>query len=39
MHLDRELWFLLWSIPFYTIFIGAEIIVSNWGDKDRKSVV
>lgn len=33
MHLDRESWFLLWSIPFYTILIGAEIVVSNWGDK------
>jgi sterol desaturase/sphingolipid hydroxylase (fatty acid hydroxylase superfamily) len=33
MHLDRESWFLLWSIPFYTILIGAEILISNWGDK------
>jgi sterol desaturase/sphingolipid hydroxylase (fatty acid hydroxylase superfamily) len=33
MHLDRESWFLLWSIPFYTVLIGAEILVSNWGDK------
>ncbi len=33
MNLDREFLFLLWSIPFYTFFIGAEIIVSNWGDK------
>jgi sterol desaturase/sphingolipid hydroxylase (fatty acid hydroxylase superfamily) len=33
MHLDRESWFLIWSIPFYTILIGAEIFISNWGDK------
>jgi sterol desaturase/sphingolipid hydroxylase (fatty acid hydroxylase superfamily) len=33
MHLDREQWFLLWSIPFYTILISAEILISNWGDK------
>jgi sterol desaturase/sphingolipid hydroxylase (fatty acid hydroxylase superfamily) len=33
MHFDREYLFLLWSIPFYTILIGAEILISNWGDK------
>ncbi len=28
-----EKWFLLLSIPFYTIIIGAEIIISNWAGK------
>jgi sterol desaturase/sphingolipid hydroxylase (fatty acid hydroxylase superfamily) len=28
-----EKWFLLLSIPFYTIIIVAEIIISNWGGK------
>lgn len=26
----RETWFLLYSIPLYTILIGAEILLSNW---------
>lgn len=26
----RETWFLLCSIPFYMILIGAEIVLSNW---------
>ncbi len=30
MQSTRETWFLLFSIPFYTILIGAEIIMSNW---------
>ena len=29
----RETWFLLLSIPFYTILIGAEILLSNWQHK------
>jgi sterol desaturase/sphingolipid hydroxylase (fatty acid hydroxylase superfamily) len=33
MQSARETWFLLFSIPFYTILIGAEILVSNWGGK------
>jgi sterol desaturase/sphingolipid hydroxylase (fatty acid hydroxylase superfamily) len=33
MQSARETWFLLLSIPFYTILIGAEILVSNWGGK------
>jgi sterol desaturase/sphingolipid hydroxylase (fatty acid hydroxylase superfamily) len=33
MQSAREYWFLLLSIPFYTILIGAEILVSNWGGK------
>lgn len=30
MQSTRETWFLLFSIPFYTLLIGAEIIMSNW---------
>ena len=30
MHSVRETWFLLCSIPFYTILIGTEILLSNW---------
>jgi sterol desaturase/sphingolipid hydroxylase (fatty acid hydroxylase superfamily) len=33
MQSARETWFLLLSIPFYAILIGAEILVSNWGGK------
>jgi sterol desaturase/sphingolipid hydroxylase (fatty acid hydroxylase superfamily) len=33
MQSARETWFLLLSIPFYTILIGAEILVSNWAGK------
>lgn len=33
MHSTREFWFLLLSIPFYTILIGAEILLSNWKHK------
>ncbi len=33
MQSARETWFLLLSIPFYTILIGAEILVSNWKGK------
>jgi sterol desaturase/sphingolipid hydroxylase (fatty acid hydroxylase superfamily) len=38
MQTAREYWFLLLSIPFYTILIGAEILVSNWGHKKYYSV-
>lgn len=34
----RESWFLLLSIPFYTILIGAEILFSNWSHKKIYSV-
>lgn len=34
----RESWFLLLSIPFYTILIGAEIFFSNWKQKKYYSV-
>ena len=34
----RESWFLLLSIPFYAILIGAEIILSNWKQKKYYSV-
>jgi sterol desaturase/sphingolipid hydroxylase (fatty acid hydroxylase superfamily) len=34
----RESWFLLLSIPFYTILIGAEIFISNWKHKKIYSV-
>jgi sterol desaturase/sphingolipid hydroxylase (fatty acid hydroxylase superfamily) len=30
MHSVRESWFILFSIPFYAMLIGAEIILSNW---------
>ena len=33
MQSSRETWFLLMSIPLYTILIGTEILMSNWGDK------
>ncbi len=33
MQSARETWFILLSIPFYTILIGAEILVSNWSGK------
>lgn len=33
MHSSKESWFLLLSIPFYSILIGTEIILSNWKHK------
>ena len=33
MQSARETWFLLISIPFYAILIGAEILMSNWQHK------
>jgi sterol desaturase/sphingolipid hydroxylase (fatty acid hydroxylase superfamily) len=33
MNSAREFWFLLVSIPLYTILIGAEILFSNWQHK------
>lgn len=33
MQSARESWFLLISVPFYIIIIGAEILMSNWGEK------
>ena len=30
MHSSREAFFLLFSIPFYTLLIGSEILMSNW---------
>lgn len=33
MQSSREAWLMLFSIPFYTILIGAEIIFSNWRQK------
>jgi sterol desaturase/sphingolipid hydroxylase (fatty acid hydroxylase superfamily) len=38
MEFAREKWFLLASIPFYTILIGAEILFSNWQHKMFYSV-
>jgi sterol desaturase/sphingolipid hydroxylase (fatty acid hydroxylase superfamily) len=38
MEFAREKWFLLASIPFYTILIGAEILFSNWQQKKFYSV-
>lgn len=34
----RESWFLLFSIPFYAILIGAEILFSNWKQNKYYSV-
>jgi sterol desaturase/sphingolipid hydroxylase (fatty acid hydroxylase superfamily) len=34
----RETWFILLSIPFYTILIGAEILWSNWQQKKFYSI-
>ncbi len=38
MQAAREYWFLLLSIPFYSILIGAEIFFSNWKQKKYYSV-
>lgn len=38
MHSSRETWFLLISVPFYIIVIGAEILMSHWGDKKLYTV-
>jgi sterol desaturase/sphingolipid hydroxylase (fatty acid hydroxylase superfamily) len=38
MNSARETWFLLLSIPFYIIVIGAEILLSNWQHKKFYSV-
>ena len=38
MQSARESWFLLLSIPFYTMLIGAEILLSNWKQKKIYSV-
>jgi sterol desaturase/sphingolipid hydroxylase (fatty acid hydroxylase superfamily) len=38
MQSARETWFILLSIPFYTILIGAEILLSNWQHKKLYSV-
>jgi sterol desaturase/sphingolipid hydroxylase (fatty acid hydroxylase superfamily) len=33
MQSSRETWFLFLSVPIYIIFIGAEILLSNWSEK------
>jgi len=38
MHSARETWFLLLSVPFYTILIGTEILLSNWQHKKLYSL-
>lgn len=38
MHSARESWFLLLSIPFYSLLIGIEILLSNWGGRKFYSV-
>jgi sterol desaturase/sphingolipid hydroxylase (fatty acid hydroxylase superfamily) len=38
MQSARESWFLLLSIPFYTLLIGAEILLSNWKQNKFYSV-
>ncbi len=38
MQSARESWFLLLSIPFYTMLIGTEIIFSNWKQKKYYSL-
>ena len=30
MHSSHEAWFLLFSIPLYSVLIGSEILLSNW---------
>lgn len=30
MHSSRETWMLIFSIPVYSVLIGAEILLSNW---------
>lgn len=34
MNYARESWFLLLSIPLYTLLIGSEILFSNWQHKN-----
>jgi sterol desaturase/sphingolipid hydroxylase (fatty acid hydroxylase superfamily) len=38
MQSARENWFILFSIPFYTVVIGIEILMSNWGEKKYYSL-
>ena len=38
MQSSRETWFLLLSVPIYIVFIGVEILLSNWGEKKFYSV-
>jgi sterol desaturase/sphingolipid hydroxylase (fatty acid hydroxylase superfamily) len=38
MQSPGETWFLLLSVPIYIIFIGAEILLSNWGEKKYYSI-
>ena len=38
MNSSRELWFLICSVPFYAILIGAEIIFSNWQQRKYYSL-
>lgn len=38
MNSSSETWFLLLSVPIYIIFIAAEIIMSNWGEKKFYSI-
>ena len=38
MHSSHEAWFLLLSIPFYTILIGGEILLSNWHGNNFYSI-
>lgn len=33
LQLFRETWFVIISIPFYSILIGTEILMSNWSGK------
>ena len=38
MHSSREAIFILFSIPFYSILIGAEILASNWQQRHYYSL-
>ena len=38
MQSARENWFLLLSVPFYTILIGIEILLSNWQQRKLYSL-
>ena len=38
MHSSREALFILFSIPFYSVLIGAEILLSNWQHRNFYSL-
>ena len=38
MHSSREAWFFIFSVPLYAVLIGAEILLSNWSEKQFYSL-